>query len=403
MNTEKKGSSAPSSVILSFELHRNTTSPDEKETGVRSFVFNFPVKEILKVGTSDNLRDYIAEDNPKKRNRVHDAIRNTIDTEPKRFITRNSGFAITASDIEVDDTKKTVKLVNASIINGAQSQGELKRWLSDRAEDGEAENGEAPFHVRAEVIVDPDHAEVVETAIARNTATPVQSVTQAGKRGHLDDLERSMQMVLGADVKIRKSETDTDVIDTIKVLQYARLLMPRSISKNDNPAEVLRAYKNPAQCLKDFSAWYADRGSDPESKAKYDFTVQIAPHAYRENKMWETHDGWMGHRLWETTKKGGRACRRDKKTNKVVWVAPGLVFPILSAVSEFIVQGEDGKWAIRKPSQFEPAALIAHAAKQFRSNGSDTSALGRNSGAYEALRTYPETLMKVLRDTGQTE
>ncbi len=116
---------------LTYQLLRNTTSPDEIDSGVKSFVANLPVFEILKVGTDDNLRGYLAEHNPRRRNRVHLAIRSTIETLPERFITRNSGFVITASDIEVDDNKKTITLVEPSVINGAQSQGEIRQWVQD--------------------------------------------------------------------------------------------------------------------------------------------------------------------------------------------------------------------------------------------------------------------------------
>ena len=127
MNTTHNGSHAPISVQISYQLLRNITSPDEKRSGVRSFVANLPAEEVLKRNTKDNLRSYIAEYNPRKRNRVHDAIRNTILTEPERFITRNGGFVVTASDIEVDDSSKIVKLSDPSIIDGAQSQGEIRR------------------------------------------------------------------------------------------------------------------------------------------------------------------------------------------------------------------------------------------------------------------------------------
>src|SRR5690349_21599316 len=107
------------SVLLSYQLLRNTTSADEISTGVKSFVANVSAFEILKLDTKENLRSYIAEYNPKKRNRVHDAIERTIQTEPRRFITRNSGFVVGCSSIEVDDGKKTVVMQNASILNGA--------------------------------------------------------------------------------------------------------------------------------------------------------------------------------------------------------------------------------------------------------------------------------------------
>ena len=182
---------APSRLHLSYQLLRNTTSPDELSTGVKSFVVNLSAFEILKLGTKENLRSYLAEYNASKRNRVHEAIENTIKTEPERFITRNSGFVIAAAEIEVDDNKKIIRLKEPSIINGAQSRGEIERWVHEVYGDDYDPAEEPPFYVRAEIIVDPDADEVVETAIARNTATPVKSISQAGARGHLDDLEKA--------------------------------------------------------------------------------------------------------------------------------------------------------------------------------------------------------------------
>jgi hypothetical protein len=383
-------------VQLSYQLLRNTTSPDETRTGVKSFVANLSAFEILKLNTKENLRAYLAEYNPKKRNRVHDAIRITIENEPQRFITRNSGFVIAASEIEVDDNKKVVHLTDPSILNGAQSQGEIKRWLDETFGDETASrNDEPPFFVRAEIIVDPDSKEVVETAIARNTATPVKSISQAGARGHLEELEESIRKVR-PEIRIRKKETDEDVFDTRKVLQYTRLLMPLSVSRNESASEKLRPYKNPEQCLTDFSEWYEQKDIDPVARSKYNFTVQMAPYAISEYEYWERHESWNGHRLWEETKKGGRACRRDK-VGKVVWVSPGLVFPIVGAMAEFVEEKALG-WAVVKPKVFEPVEMVASAVKQFRGVDSDPMQMGRDSGVYDALRIYPRTLVKVIRD-----
>lgn len=397
MANTANGSHTPSSVQLSYQLLRNTTSPDETRTGVKSFVANLPASEILKLNTKENLRAYLAEYNPKKRNRVHDAIRMTIQSEPQRFITRNSGFVIGATGIEVDDNKKVVNLTDPSILNGAQSQGEIRRWFEDAFGDLPFNNSEdTPFYVRAEIIVDPDADEVVETAIARNTATPVKSISQAGARGHLEELEESIRKVRPA-IRIRKKETDEDVFDTRKILQYTRLLMPASVSQNESAAEKLRPYKNPEQCLTDFSDWYENKEKDPVARLKYSFTVQMAPHAISEYEYWERHEGWNGHRLWEETKKGGRACRRDK-TGKVVWVSPGLVFPIVGAIGEFVEEQEPGKWIIAKPGVFEPSEMIARAVSQFRGVDSDPMQMGRDANVYDALRIYPHTLVKVMRD-----
>ncbi len=185
--------------------------------------------------------------------------------------------------------------------------------------------------------------------------------------------------------------------DTRKILQYARLLMPVAVSGNESAAEKLRAYKNPEQCLTEFSRWFDDQKRDADARRKYNFTIQIAPYAIEEYETWEKHVAWNGHRLWEETKKGGRACRRDK-ANRVIWVSPGLIFPILGAMSEFVEETSSGKWEIVKPNLFKPGEMIARAVAQFRTVDSDPMQMGRSAGAYDALRIYPSTLVEVMKD-----
>jgi hypothetical protein len=92
-------------------------------------------------------------------------IETPIQQDPQRFITRNSAFVIAASEIAIDDNKKIVRLTDPSILNGAQSQGEIKRWIdSEYGEQGLFDKEEPPFFVRAEIIVDPDSDPIVETA-----------------------------------------------------------------------------------------------------------------------------------------------------------------------------------------------------------------------------------------------
>jgi hypothetical protein len=384
---------ARKSIRLSYQQIRNLTAPEEKKNGVQTFFANVPAYEIVKLETDSNLRDYIAEHNSRKRNSVHRAIRSTMDREADRFINRNSGLTVTCSKIEVDDQKQEVKLTNASLINGAQTQGEILLYRHDVGEDDVPE-AESPFHVRLEINVDADDSSVVETAIARNTATPVQSISQAGARGHLDDLQRSLKSEF-PNQKIRMSETDADVLETQNILQYARLLMPAEVSGNTTGSEKLRAYKNKAQCLADFSEWYLNQKQDPAAREKYRFTVQIAPVALAEYLYWESHTGWNGQHIWEETKKGGRAVRRDA-SGQIDWVAPGILFPLMGALSEF-VEKVDGKWTIRKPKLFRPREMIDRTVSQFRAHGSDPMAMGRSEPAYDALRIYPSTLVSVLR------
>lgn len=384
---------------INYQLIRNVTSSEEKDNGVQTYVANLPAIELRKVGTEDNLRTYIPEHSNKRRNAVHKAIERTIVEEPSRFINRNSGVTIACSRATVNDNASTIAMTGASIINGAQTQGEILRFL-DELEPGEEEQA-GRFSVRAEIIVDPEHSSIVETAIARNTATRVQDISQAGARGHLNDLRDIMKSELGLD--IRMSETDTDVIETMQVLQYTRLLMPASVSGNTTSAEMLRPYKNRAQCLEDFSEWWyqKDKGENAEvraaAEARYRFTVDMAPIAWREYHYWESHPGWNNKYIWEQTQKGGRVVRRDKK-NKIVWVSPGLVFPIMKAMSAFVDTDGESRWQLKKPSLFKPDDMIKRAVAQFRAHDSNPMLMGRRESAYEALLTYPETIMEVMRN-----
>lgn len=387
---------------VSYQLIRNVTSSEEKENGVQTYVANLSATELKKLGTEDNLRTYIPEHSNKRRNAVHKAIERTIVEEPARFINRNSGVTIACSRATVDDSAGTITMTGASIINGAQTQGEILRFLED-LEEGEAEVL-GRFSVRAEIIVDPEHSSIVETAIARNTATRVQDISQAGARGHLNDLRDIMKLELS--LNIRMSETDTDVIETMQVLQYTRLLMPTAVSGNSTPAEMLRPYKNRAQCLEDFSAWWydKDKGETPEIRTaaqdRYNFTVQMAPVAWREYNYWESHSGWNNKYIWEQTQKGGRVVRRDRKS-KIVWVSPGIVFPVVKALSAFVEQDADGLWKLNKPSLFKPDDMIRRAVAQFRAHDSNPMLMGRRESAYEALLTYPETITEVMRNVAQ--
>lgn len=379
---------------INYQLIRNVTSPEEKENGVQTYFLNVPANEIADIGTKENLRSYIAEHSARKRNAVHKAIEATILNEPDRFINRNSGITITCSKLELNDKEKFVTLTDASIINGAQTQGEIIRYLLE-IEENEDEWADAGFHVRVEINIDPSHASVVETAIARNSATSVKSISQVGARGHLDELNEILKKETGKAIRI--SETDLDVHDTFHVLRCARLLMPPSVSGSTGSTEILKPYMNKAKCLEEFSDWYRNRKTDKSAKAKYDFTLSIAVLAIREYESWETSEHWVGKRIWEDTQKGGRTCKRDKAGN-IVWMSPGIMYPLMSSMSEFVVKSDDGEWFIEKPKQFRPAQMIEKTVEEFRRNASAPMLMGRNPSAYSTIRTYPATLMELLED-----
>ena len=376
---------------LHYNLIRNLTSPDEKANGVQTWFANVDARQVLAIGTKDNLRTYIPEHATAKRNSVHKQIANTIEELPDRFINRNSGITITCTDCDIDDAKRIATLRNASIINGAQTQGELRRYF-------ERESEATNFMVRAEIIMEPQHDQIVEIAIARNTATSVKSVSQAGARGYLTDLKASIEAALPGET-IQMSETDIEGLNTQSVLQWTRLLVPQKL-----PSSVVTrnfAYKQGGKCLADFSHWAETRKSDSSLKELYDFVVQMAPVAIKEYRYWQAHEAWNGHRLHEFGKNsdrphGGRPVRRDK-ANKVNWVAPGILFPIMSALSAF-VRKKGGVWVLDKPSLFKEEELIRRAVQQFRALDREVAVMGRSEAAYDALSIYTETIATVLAE-----
>jgi hypothetical protein len=204
--------SKDSIIHLSYVKIRDVSTPQEEDNSATTYVAVIPAQEILKIGTDGNLRDYIPGHPGKKRSMVHKAIASTIAEKPDRFAQLNSGFLVGASKAKVDDAKKTVTLWNPSVNNGAQSQGEIRRYFEQCVESGDEPN---EFFVRAEISIDPGADIRTEIAIARNTATRIQDMSQAGRRGYFDGLNISFQKA-HPDKRLAKSETDLgdEFVDT---------------------------------------------------------------------------------------------------------------------------------------------------------------------------------------------
>jgi len=374
--------SSAGTVQLRFESIRNLTSPDEKKTGTRTYFANLPAIELLKLDTVENLRNYIPELRPGKRNKVHQAIGETIRGNPDSFIVLNSGFTVSASDLVVHEDRKLVQLEGASLINGAQSQGELKRYLSECQDKGESPN---EFFVRTEFIVSEDPEFITQVAIARNTATKVSDLAQAGKQKKFDDLAESFARVYPGE-KLRRSDTDPiDTIDTERIIQLCAALMPEEMTGADKfISSKLKAYKNKSQCRIDFEKAHDDRESTDAEIAKsaaerYQFYIDMAPYAWQTYQSYRTHPAFYGKRLRKDTKAVTR------KPNQETVYADGLVFPMVSALSLF-VHKTDGRWQLEKPSVFRDEMLVEAAVEQFREAcSSDPVQMGRSAGAYQSL------------------
>lgn len=124
-------------VRLSYRKIRDVSTDAEVKNGAATYVAVLPAGEILKIGTEGNLRDYIPDHPGKKRSLVHKAIGKTIRDYPDRFSQLNSGFLIGGRKIAIDDQKKELSMWDASVNNGAQSQGEIKLYLEEYRDRGD--------------------------------------------------------------------------------------------------------------------------------------------------------------------------------------------------------------------------------------------------------------------------
>lgn len=388
--------SSAGKVRLRYENIRNLTSPEEKANDARSYFANVPVTELLKLDTAGNLRGYIPEHPGKKRTLTHKAIGHTLRNRSDRFIQLSSGIAVSATDIDIDDNKKIVTVTHGSIINGAQTQGEIRLFLEEAAEAGE----EAPqFHARVEFIVDPDAEFVVETAIARNTSTNVQKISMVGKKQYLAELNESFVKVF-PDKELSTSETEVgeQFVDTQRLLQVLWAMMPEALLPKGKQRSVsdarLKSYKNRAYCLVDFEADVVAKDTDASAKARYDYFVDMAGIAWKTYSGWRHHDGWKGKYLKENT----RAIRRT--ANGYYTVADGVIFPIIAAMSYFVAETKKGRWALQIPKIFDEEEMLDAARDQLSAHNGNPMDMGRNAGVYEALSLLPKMVLRVSNRVG---
>ena len=381
-------------VRVQYTLIRNVTSPEEQTNGARCFIAVCPLSEVLKFDTLRNLRDYIPAHDPKKRNSVHKDIEETLQQRPDRFIQYNGGLTIACSDIEVKDNEKYALVTEGSILNGAQTQGEIRRFLDGLKVD--VAEGETPetsdVNARVEFLVEPNESQVTEIAIARNTSTEIKRLTMAGARKYFDELDASFRKIHKS-LKLTKNETDIgdDYVDTGKLLQVLWLLCPSQLLNLGNRSvgdARLKSYKNRNYCLVDFENDVNNKDTDPKAAERYKCFVDLAGPGWSEYLKWQRHPAWAGKYL-----KGTKQIKRSKTGHQV---ADGIIFPIISAMSEFVKKDNNGRWTIEVPNIFEDEAMIDAAREQLSANNGNPMLMARTSGVYSALALIPKGYKRML-------
>jgi AIPR protein len=158
---------------------RNISAPEDDDAGRKVYSGHARASSVLGLEDNENVREYLVDAQGKQKQTptlVHQAIRKTLRDNPDQFSVLNGGMVIVARGVEVDDKNKVLLLREPSIINGSQTQGELRRYFARRQPDEEFEPS-----IKYELIVTHDDDLIAEISIARNFQNDVRAISIAGK------------------------------------------------------------------------------------------------------------------------------------------------------------------------------------------------------------------------------
>ncbi|MCA9103041.1 MAG: AIPR family protein [Planctomycetales bacterium] len=370
---------------VDFRYHtcRNISGPEDTADNRRILAGHAPASSFLCLDDNENVREYLVNRPGKHKaspTLVHRAMRDTLSNRPEMFSILNGGICLVAHSTEIDDNKKIRRLDSPSIINGSQTQGELKRYLAQSLTEEDLYEPSVTF----EVIVTNDEDLIADVSISRNYQNPVKDLSIAGRKKQLDALEEAVRDRI-PDAKLRKSESDggDGFLDTEKLIQVLFALTPMEIldgfDQREGMANKVAAYSQKTRCLKLFQKIVENAESD---RAKEDYRsvhkcfMDMAGEAWGLYERWKSHQGFAGTGL--------RAIQRDEK-RRVESVPDGIVFPILAALSAFVAE-KNGHWKYAPPSAFDEKELISAAKDHYIETAkSNPQTMGKMKASYSTL------------------
>lgn len=364
-------------VLFPYTVCRNISCPEDDRGNRKVYSGQAPATSFLELDDNENVREYLIDADGKQRKKptlVHLAIRKTLDEDTENFSVLNGGVVLVARDTEIDDKGRVMKLLQPSIINGSQTRGELKKYIET------APRGAKIPNVYFQLIVTTDDDLIAEISIARNFQNEVKPISIAGRRGQLDELEAQFRETFPK-LKLRKSETDlTDAgyVDTEKLIQVLFALLPDNLAidhldETGTPNKVF-SYSQKTRCLKMFQT-IVDNKDDPKYRDMYKFFLDMAGEAWKVYSEWKTHPAFKGTGLRSIERNG----------SEIVEVPDGIIFPIVSSLSAFVVEKKSG-WTISIPNVLEARELVSTAKQAYQEIAkSNPQTMGKSKACYSTL------------------
>lgn len=237
----------------------------------------------------------------------------------------NGGITICATSLfGRDNDRKKISLKNASIINGAQTRGVIKKYI----EDNDLFSSSEDLLVKVEIIISQDKEFFDDVSIDRNQQSAVRALSISGKKGLLDDLD----LVTSESLKLDESQKDK--FDTEKLIQLIFAIMPKEVWNDIFPNRDHRdksvVYSSKATMFNKFS----DIAENQKKSKSYRFFIDMAESVLVLYKYLQENKPVINKYLdvGNFTQKGYRI---NKSTNKVN-ILDGVIFPIISLCSQFV-------------------------------------------------------------------
>ncbi len=398
MTNSNYGDQTPKKTEIKCCVVKNTTSPEEKNNGSMNFVLVCKVSEILKFDLEKNLRISYSDATNKNRNATHKAIYDSFDYDPDRFIQRHSGFTAVCDNLKQTSKEEyginTVVLENASLINGGQSQGEIRKWFEHNAD--AIKDKWDNTNIRIEVIVEKDEHEVHEICVARNDSTNVSDLSKLGNSKYFDDLNDAMVSELGSDFELQLSETD-DKLPTQTMLQVLRAITPKSLKGDSWSKDMVAAYSGKRRCLINYKDRFDAEKESQKENSSYtdpilDFYRSFAPQAWKLYLDWTSDKDWIQY--WKRKTKTMDHQRMGKYNEKddtfeLTWA---IVCPVLFGLQNFIQETPNG-WIYDEPKSFDKKAYMDFVMAQFKENKYVPQDFAKEKSTYLLLRDQVSELI----------
>lgn len=369
-------------AVATASLWRNVTSHDQRgkvEGKVEVYHGVFSSDQVLKFSSALNVRESYG------RGSVHKAIMDTLDETPDRFRYLNGGITVVSKSIITREHGNSLEISfshDASIINGTQTQGALRKYHGYDEDSEKCENDVPPVDVDVTVIVTTDEDLMTDITVARNVQNKVKDLSVFGRQGAFNDLNSALQKA-GSFFELSTSETDKGTYETGKALQLAFAIMPEEFwNKNLPKVKCSRPiiYSSKNKWMKLFGETIATPKDDKTRELKK-FITDILPATLELYENAKKAQYWR-LKYWQTT----GVVKNDDGSVKSV--KDGYMFPFVVAHSLFVNQDENGNWKIDLPDGYAPEKIV-QAIKDIYDKDADelknVQLFGKNALAYMYL------------------